>query len=152
MFEKIRKMKNKKGFTLVELIVVLVILAILAALLVPALTKYIDKANEEKATSECRMVVMAAQTAGTEYYAKNDSLSETGNKKPETSTIDGYSELPNANYTVTYDTSGKVKSVVYTTGVFTCTYTAADSTNASKYEVKKNADPKATTKTVTVAE
>lgn len=98
------------------------------------------------------MVVMAAQTAGTEYYAKNDSLSETGNKKPETSTIDCYSELPNANYTVTYDTSGKVKSVVYTTGVFTCTYTAADSTNASKYEVKKNADPKATTKTVTVAE
>ena len=152
MFEKIRKMKNKKGFTLVELIVVLVILAILAALLVPALTKYIDKANEEKATSECRMVVMAAQTAGTEYYAKNDSLSETGNKKPETSTIDCYSELPNANYTVTYDTSGKVKSVVYTTGVFTCTYTAAVSTNASKYEVKKNADPKATTKTVTVAE
>lgn len=151
MFEKIRKMKNKKGFTLVELIVVLVILAILAALLVPALTK-IDKANEEKATSECRMVVMAAQTAGTEYYAKNDSLSETGNKKPETSTIDCYSELSNANYTVTYDTSGKVKSVVYTTGVFTCTYTAADSTNASKYEVKKNADPKATTKTVTVAE
>ena len=152
MFEKIRKMKNKKGFTLVELIVVLVILAILAALLVPALTKYIDKANEEKATSECRMVVKAAQTAGTENYAKNDSLSETGNKKPETSTIDCYSELPNANYTVTYDTSGKVKSVVYTTGVFTCTYTAADSTNASKYEVKKNADPKATTKTVTVAE
>lgn len=38
MFEKISKMKNKKGFTLVELIVVLVILAILAALLVPALT------------------------------------------------------------------------------------------------------------------
>ena len=36
MFEKIRKMKNKKGFTLVELIVVLVILAILAALLIPA--------------------------------------------------------------------------------------------------------------------
>lgn len=31
MFEKIRKMKNKKGFTLVELIVVLVILAILDA-------------------------------------------------------------------------------------------------------------------------
>lgn len=34
--------KKKRGFTLVELIVVLVILAILAALLVPALTGYID--------------------------------------------------------------------------------------------------------------
>ena len=33
-----KKLKDKKGFTLVELIVVLVILAILAALLVPALT------------------------------------------------------------------------------------------------------------------
>ena len=36
MFKKLKE--NKKGFTLVELIVVLVILAILAALLVPALT------------------------------------------------------------------------------------------------------------------
>ncbi len=33
-----KKLKDKKGFTLVELIVVLVILAILAALLIPALT------------------------------------------------------------------------------------------------------------------
>ena len=51
MIEKIRAMKNKKGFTLVELIVVLVILAILAALLIPALTGYIDKANKEKVIS-----------------------------------------------------------------------------------------------------
>ncbi|MFQ9762938.1 MAG: prepilin-type N-terminal cleavage/methylation domain-containing protein [Gemmiger formicilis] len=62
MFEKIRKMKNRKGFTLVELIVVLVILAILAALLIPAMTGYIDKANEEKVIAECRMATMAAQT------------------------------------------------------------------------------------------
>ena len=42
----VQKLKDKKGFTLVELIVVLVILAILAALLVPALTGYIDKARK----------------------------------------------------------------------------------------------------------
>lgn len=68
MFEKIRKKKNKKGFTLVELIVVLVILAILAALLVPALTGYIDKANKEKVVATTRMVVMAAQTEASEKY------------------------------------------------------------------------------------
>ena len=39
MFKKLKE-NNKKGFTLVELIVVLVILAILAALLIPALTGY----------------------------------------------------------------------------------------------------------------
>lgn len=40
------KKNAKRGFTLVELIVVLVILAILAALLIPALTGYIDKARK----------------------------------------------------------------------------------------------------------
>lgn len=71
MFEKIRKMKNQKGFTLVELIVVLVILAILAAMLVPALTGYIDKANKEKVIATTRQVVMAAQTEVSEKYASN---------------------------------------------------------------------------------
>lgn len=71
MFEKIRKMKNQKGFTLVELIVVLVILAILAAMLVPALTGYIDKANNEKIIATTRQVVMAAQTEVSEAYGQN---------------------------------------------------------------------------------
>ena len=79
MFEKIRKMKNQKGFTLVELIVVLVILAILAALLVPALTGYIDKANKEKVIATTRMVVMAAQTEASEKYGlKADGKLSTG--------------------------------------------------------------------------
>ena len=71
MMEKIRKLKNQKGFTLVELIVVLVILAILAALLVPALTGYIDKANNEKIVATTRQVVMAAQTEVSEAYGKS---------------------------------------------------------------------------------
>lgn len=62
--------KNRRGFTLVELIVVLVILAILAALLVPALTGYIDRAREKKIIAECRGAVVAAQTIESEQYAK----------------------------------------------------------------------------------
>lgn len=65
-----KKLKNKKGFTLVELIVVLVILAILAALLVPALTGYIDKAKEKSIEAKTRNIVMATQTLIDEQYGK----------------------------------------------------------------------------------
>lgn len=56
------KKNTKRGFTLVELIVVLVILAILAALLIPALTGYIDKARKSQVVAETRMLAQAVQT------------------------------------------------------------------------------------------
>ncbi len=40
------KMKEKKGFTLMEVIVVIAILAILASIAVPTISGYIEKANE----------------------------------------------------------------------------------------------------------
>ena len=39
---------NKKGFTLVEIIVVLVILAILAAIAVPSVLGYVEEAKKER--------------------------------------------------------------------------------------------------------
>ena len=106
MFEKIRKMKNKKGFTLVELIVVLVILA---ALLIPALTGYIDKANQEKVIAECRSVAMAAQTTASEYYGLNKGLDNATNQGTAITQIDKLAEvLDDGSSSITYkkDASG----------------------------------------------
>ena len=73
-----QKRRSKKGgFTLVELIVVLVILAILAALLIPALTGYIDKAKEKRIVAETRQVVMAAQTLLDEDYGSGVATKDT---------------------------------------------------------------------------
>lgn len=56
-----RKMADKRGFTLVELIVVLVILAVLAAFLVPTLVGYIDQARHQKDYATAAALEQAAQ-------------------------------------------------------------------------------------------
>ena len=68
---------QKRGVTLVELIVVLVILAVLAALLVPSLTGYIDKAVEKRIMLQARSLMTAAQATIDEAYAKGDCTSTT---------------------------------------------------------------------------
>ena len=72
--DSMEKKKSKRGFTLVELIVVLVILAILAALLIPALTGYIDKARKSQVVAETRALTQAVQTGMSTVYALNDEF------------------------------------------------------------------------------
>lgn len=64
-----KKKKNRKGFSLVELIVVLVIMAILAAALVPTLIGYIKQTRQSNAKNEA---ASAAQTMASSAYANGD--------------------------------------------------------------------------------
>jgi type IV pilus assembly protein PilA len=57
----IKKSKNKKGFTLVELIVVMAILAILAAILIPSVGGMIERSNKAVDVATARNLYMAGQ-------------------------------------------------------------------------------------------
>lgn len=124
-----RKLKEnrKKGFTLVELIVVLVILAILAALLVPALTGYIDKAKQKQVVAETRQSVMAAQTLIDESLIKNTapSLPSSTDIKKLAEVKGTITELVSGNI----DKYGHLLYLEYKNSGWTC-----------KYEAKYSAD------------
>lgn len=87
------KNNKRRGFTLVELIVVLVILAILAALLIPALTGYIDKAKKNQVIAETRMLTQAAQTELSSLYATDEFAAQNAYSSFTVASRDG-SALP----------------------------------------------------------
>lgn len=147
MLERLQNVRNnkKKGFTLVELIVVLVILAILAALLIPALTGYIDKAKEKQIIAETRQTVMAAQTIIDEQYA----TVKVGTTISSNVTIDGKTEINDQGVislseaevkdlaevsgkinSITVDGNAKITKLEYTNGN-TCTYDGSSYTVGS---------------------
>ena len=137
-----KKLRNnkKKGFTLVELIVVLVILAILAALLIPALTGYIDRAKRKAIVAETRQVVMAAQTLVDEEYSKDATADE--NTATTSVTVADIKKLAEVDGTVGTPTvkGGQITQITYSDGKKTCTYyktvPTGTTTSDGHYDVK----------------
>ena len=150
------KNNKRRGFTLVELIVVLVILAILAALLVPALTGYIDKAKKNQVIAETQMLTQAAQTELSSLYATDEFAEQniyesytiaskdgtafsigSGNQlltnlKERYNSIVKLSEVPSlnsdtGNFAIWADKSGKITFTFYRDGKgYTGIYSAED--------------------------
>jgi len=62
----IKALKNKKGFTLMELIVVLIIIAVLMAALLPSLIGWINEARESALRVDGRTALLAMQSTVTQ--------------------------------------------------------------------------------------
>ena len=68
--------KKEKGFYLSWIDSCLSNIGYLGCMLVPALTGYIDKANEKKIIATARQYYVAAQTVVSEAYANGDEINE----------------------------------------------------------------------------
>ena len=111
------KKLNKKGFTIVELVIVIAVIAILAGVLIPTFANVVKKANESAAMQE-------AAACYKEVYALDISDGKLDGK-------DGAADVKIDGKTFTYAaTDNAVTSFVYTTkdSKYTVTLNVADNT------------------------
>lgn len=77
MIKKLQKLKAKKGFTLVELIVVIAIIGVLAAILVPTMLGYVENSRITSMDQVAKTIKDAAQVAATEMDTQGVGLNTT---------------------------------------------------------------------------
>lgn len=67
----VERMKDKKGFTLIEIIVVIVILAVLMAVAVPSIMQYTVASKDAKYEAGARAVLQRVQYEYMKYYMEH---------------------------------------------------------------------------------
>ncbi|MBO4859954.1 MAG: type II secretion system protein [Clostridia bacterium] len=72
------KKTNKKGFTLVELVIVIAVIAILAAVLIPVFANLIEKADKSAAMQNAKNEYTAYAIAKAEDGFETDCLIKSG--------------------------------------------------------------------------
>ena len=126
------KCKNKKGFTMVELIVVIVIILVLAVVLVPSLLKYVEKANKANCKADAATVMSQLQADMAAYQAGEGTDPDgkiVAGIKVAASTAGTAATVTEAKYTVA---NGEITYFSFTNGKYTATwYMAADATTGT---------------------
>ena len=143
MIKKLRdKSKNKKGFTMVELIVVVVIILILTAVMVPQLLKYVDKAKQANAKADAATILSqvqadyaAAQLTKTTYPDANTKVGDvvitdkgTAGKNEAVITITSTAAADTTNYK-------EITKFVYNSGDYMVTW------ENNKWTIAENTTP-----------
>ena len=102
------KKTNKKGFTIVELVIVIAVIAILAAVLIPTFAGVVEKAN-----------ISAALQGGRNAYTA--IMAETNATWASVTAVDGASHVVTASSVDLDDYITNISSATYDTGKITVT-------------------------------
>lgn len=110
-----------------------------------ARTGYIDRARKEAIVAETRSCVMAAQTIAAEKYGANaanvaDDMMDAVDDIKELAEVDGDISCITMKKAAGSDYAGKVSTLSYTKGAWTCTYTEGVTTGSNgAYDVQSKA-------------
>lgn len=115
---KLNQLKqDKKGFTLIEIVIVLVIIAILAAMLVPSMAGWIEDSQKKSFLQEARSAMTATTAEIANIYARGDNPPAT--QFTEQSNLDGVAKktgrktLAAGDVTWTLDGDKQIKTFKY---------------------------------------
>lgn len=104
------KKSNRKGFTLVELVVVIAIIGILAAILVPTMMNYVKKSKLKTASSNARLVFTTVNNEAADMLVEGTSVTGSASqsgavevKSLQNTNTDAKSKLANAVYNALKD-------------------------------------------------